>query len=240
MAQATTPADASQSRSRTWWQFSLLNLLLVAVIACVAAAYFGSRHELENVKRANSTQRAELEELRKKIGVLAVVDDSKLYLQAHQDPFEENMFHWRWRAHLPTLPPTSQWVFKSQLGNVEPTGFGKPMSAVSSQLIDGQFDVDATIERQLDGSARLSIFARGSRRGLGGNVRLSEEDLKSLRALVNRGATRMSGKRLLVTSPSDRLEFLRIPSSDRPGEQTGLLIWLERIDDNSSATKSAE
>lgn len=234
---ANAPAAVANSTAsrRQWWQFSLLNLLLVAVIVCVTAAYYGSRQELEQAKRETASQKLEIKELRDQIGVLDISDESKIYLRARKIPDDLDPFHWRWRVHLPKLPAGSYWQFECLVGKVESKGFDVPTKGAGGARQDGQFDLDATFQRHLDGSAWLSLRAQGTGGGFGTNIRLSEEDAQSLRRLGDRGA-KVAGGKLVVASADERLELLRIVSTDKPGEQTGLLILLEKQTPSDKST----
>jgi cell division protein FtsL len=226
---ANAPAAVANSTvsRRRWWQFSLLNLLLVAVIVCVTAAYYGSRQELEQAKREVASTQQEIKELRDQIGILDVSDESKIYLRARKSLFDQDPFHWRWRVHLPKLPAGLNWHFDYRVGKVESKGFDVRGGGGGGSNLEGQFDLDATFERHLDGSAWLSVRAHGTRRGFETNVRVSEEDAQSLQRLGDRGA-KVAGRKLVVASADERLELLRIVSTEKPGEQSGLLIFLER------------
>ena len=235
---ANAPAAVGNSTAsrRQWWQFSLLNLLLVAVIVCVIAAYYGSRQELEQAKRETANQKLEIKELRDQIGVLDVSDESKIYLRVRKIPDDLDPFHWRWRVHLPKLPAGSYWQFEYRVGKVESKGFDVQSGGGGGARLEGQFDLDATFERHLDGSAWLSLRAQGTGRGFGTNLRLSEEDAQSLRRLGDRSA-QVAGGKLVAASADERLELLRIVSTDKPGEQTGLLISLEKQTPTDKATR---
>jgi hypothetical protein len=229
---------SSTALRRRWWQFSLLNLLLVAVIVCVTAAYYGTRKELEQSKRELALQQNESKSLRDQLGILDVGDESKIYLQARPSDYNSDQFHWRWRIHLPKLPPGTNWSFANRIGRVESQGFetrGGGGGGGSTRL-EGQFDLDIHVERYLDGSAWLSLTAKGNGHGFDSDHRLSEEEVQSLRRLASRGGIQIAGRKLIVATADQPLELVRISSNDKPGEQIGLLIFLKQDDRRDKST----
>jgi len=211
-----------------WWQFSLLNLLLVAVIVCVLAGYFGSRQEMAQANRKVQEQKLEIDDLREQIGIIPVEDESKILVQARSNPFDEDPFHWRWRVHLPQLPAGESWVFMIQKGDLQDSNVDPLLTGVGSRQLSGQIDLDVVVERDLDGSAKLSLTGQGRRRGIESSTPLSEEEVQSLRRLVQQRSVQIAGRTLVVASLEEKVELLRIAPTEQTGEKSGLLIYLER------------
>lgn len=85
-------------------RFSLLSLILFAIIACLAAGYWQSARDLADAN-------ADRERLRTELGHLNIVDKTRSYVR--QIPTYEA---YRW-SHRVYLPPDHQWWFHVRDGN---------------------------------------------------------------------------------------------------------------------------
>ena len=79
----TTPIGTSRTGVR-WWQFSLGTLLLVALLACVGAAYFGAQTQFLRATKQNLELQEANSQLMKDRGILSVADESKILLDIEE------------------------------------------------------------------------------------------------------------------------------------------------------------
>lgn len=217
---------------RRWWQYSLLNLLLVAVIFCVVAAFLRSKQELHDERRAMQIERGqhlarlgEIKKLRDRLGYISVADSSKIYIKTWAQN-NGDRFLWRWRIYLPKGP--EKWKFILSLGKVKKDGFDVQRIGYISARPGGQVDVEFSIERGLGGSLRTNLAVRGDDFSSTRTGVILEEDLQSLLRSARTKGISQSGQKLQVESDDEPVELLRVVSSDTPVIERGLLFHLER------------
>jgi hypothetical protein len=94
------------STSRFGLRFSLLSLLTFAAMACVAAAFYGTRQReaaavrrMESLRAQVKMQQIQIERLRAELGYLTIYAKDKVHLL--QLPTRDQ-HHWKWRVYLPS------------------------------------------------------------------------------------------------------------------------------------------
>jgi hypothetical protein len=217
---------------RRWWQFSLLNLLLVAVIVCVVAAFLRSKQELSDERRAMQIERGkhqarlgEIKKLQDRLGNLTVADKSKVYIKARPQNTEMR-FQWRWRIYLPQGP--EKWNFVLSVGEIKKDGFEVQRPVYISGRPGGQVDAEFSIERGLEGSLRTNLAVRGDDYSTERHGVILEEDLQSLLRSVRTKGISQGGLKLQAEPADGPVELLRVVSTNTPQVETGLLFFLER------------
>ena len=234
------PAVPSQTPQPRWrWQFSLFTLLLVAIMACVVAAYLGTARRLEEAKAAIDRQKAELAardaeiaKLGAELGILTITDPSKVHILALRSKED---WHWRWRVYL---PPGKTWKFTQALGEKVPMqGFDMsnvPHGSSSGTESKGEFTAEVWLARDINGALRLNRQFAGS--GVASGI--SEVDAGKL--LVG-GSTSTHAAGMWTTAvhdPAGPIELLRLHkygSVPQPDGSTissqmpyfGILLFLE-------------
>lgn len=231
--EAPNTAPNRMTPRRRWWQFSLLNLMLVSVIVCVTAAYLRSRQEILEERQAMQLEHAkhdarlgEIKKLQDRLGILTVTDKSKVHIKARlQD--NNDRFQWRWRIYLPQ--EAEEWRFVLSLGTVKKEGFDLSRLREVHARPGGQVDVDLSIERSLGDSRRMYLTVRGDDYSNSLTNELPEKDLQSLlRSIRTKGITQ-SGQKLQAERADEPVELLRIVSTDSPEVERGLLFFLESV-----------
>ncbi len=234
------PAVPSQPPRPRWrWQFSLFTLLLVAIVACVVAAYLGTARRLEEANATVSRQNAELKardaeiaKLEAELGILTITDPSKVHILALRSKED---WHWRWRVYL---PPGKTWKFTQALGEKVPMqGFDMsnvPHGSSSGTESKGEFTAEVWLARDINGRLRLNRQFAGS--GVASGI--SEVDAGKL--LVG-GSTSTHAAGMWTTAvhdPAGPIELLRLHkygSVPQPDGSTissqmpyfGILLFLE-------------
>lgn len=226
------PAVQSQPPRRRWrWQFSLFTLLLLAVVACVVAAYLGTARRLEEANATVNRQKAELEardatiaKLEAELGKLTVKDPSKVHILAL--PSKED-WHWRWRVYL---PPGKTWRITEALGEKVPKqGFGlSNVSHGSSSFAMNQteFTAEAWLNRDINGSLRLNLQFGNSRSASG----ISDEDAKKLMASGSTQSHTAGMSATEVYYPAGPIELLRLHKHSSVPQPDGTSISAEQPD----------
>src|SRR5687768_7588060 len=122
-------SPAPPSARRGWWQFSLLSLLLLFVIACLMAGYVGQMRRMEDARREIARRDQIIQRMRLELGIdedvdshLNVQDRTKLHVAALPS-WDEN--EWRWKVYL---PPEKTWRMRVEI--FESAGNGKPLILV--------------------------------------------------------------------------------------------------------------
>lgn len=235
------PEAQTQSSQPRWrWQFSLFTLLLVAIIACVVAAYFGTAWRLaeagttiERQKTELAVRDAEIVKLSAELGKLTIQDRSKVHILAL--PSKED-WHWRWRIYL---PPGKTWKITEALGPKVPLqGFDMsqlPHSSSSGSHSDGEFTAEVWLERDLNGELQLKQRFGGTGSGHGISAEVAKRLLE--------GGSRSSHSAGMFSKtelhdPAGPIELLRLhkyvyiqqpdgsaTSSDKP--EFGMLLFFE-------------
>ncbi len=235
------PAVPSQPPRPRWrWQFSLFTLLLVAIVACVFAAYLGTARRLAEASATISRQKAELDaqkveiaKLEAELGKLTIKDPSKVHILAL--PSKED-WHWRWRVYL---PPGKTWIITHAVGEKVPKqGFdmsnlphGPSGSIFPSK---GEFTAEVWLQRDISGALRLNRQF-GDSRGASG---ISKEDATKLLANGPTSTyTAGASAATLVYDPAGPIELLRLHKYRNPGSSSiisqqpdvGILLFLEEL-----------
>ena len=155
-------ATPAPSHRRGWGQFSLVSLLLLAVMGCLVGAYLGEkrqRHETEERLRAKE---AENRQYRIDLGI---VDDNQHSFLVISDPKAVHVrclptheeMHWRLRVYL---PPDKKW--RLCMGHGETWGtanFRYDRGGAFTELRkSGELTFDTKIARNLDGKLQLETF----------------------------------------------------------------------------------
>ncbi len=235
------PEAQTQSSQPRWrWQFSLFTLLLVAIIACVVAAYFGTAWRLaeagttiERQKTELAVRDAEIVKLSAELGKLTIQDPSKVHILAL--PSKED-WHWRWRIYL---PPGKTWRITEAVGEKVPKdGFDMRNISHSSSygaLDEGEFTADVWLARDING--KLVLYRQFGRSRSG--YHLTEKDATNL--LANGSASSHAAgtsKAVEFHDPAGPIELFRLhkylqieqpnggsTSFEKP--DLGILIFLE-------------
>ncbi len=235
------PVTSQPPRPRWRWQFSLFTLLLVAVVACVIAAYLGTARRLQEANATVGRQKTELKTLETQIakleaelGKLTIQDPSKVHILAL--PSKED-WHWQWRVYL---PPGKKWKITEALGEKVPRqGFdmtGVPHSSSNGALGKGEFTAEVWLARDVNGALRLNRQFAGS--GVASGI--SEEDAKKLLAP---GSTSSHAAGMIATAvlePAGPIELHRLHeygSVRQPDGRTvssqepnfGMLLFFEEL-----------
>lgn len=176
---AQPAAQSAVVRRRSWWQFSLLSLLLLLVAGCAVAAWIGELRRRETAERELVELQAKMRALRKAVGitddqpdVLKITDDKLVHVRALY-PYDD--LSWRWRIYL---PPGKKWNLYYSHGAKWDDGRGVFGSGggFSSLSCEGEFTLEAKVMRMLNGRPYLSYRAWHS----GGATMLPEEGLRTL------------------------------------------------------------
>ena len=234
------PAVPSQTPRPRWrWQFSLFTLLLVAIMACVVAAYLGTARRLEEANATVIRQNAELKardaeiaKLGAELGILTITDPSKVHILALRSKED---WHWRWRVYL---PPGKKWKITQALGEKVPMqGFDMsnvPHSSSSGDLSNEEFTAEVWLNRDIHGALRLN---RQFGDGRGASV-ISDEQAKMLFANGSASSHTAGMSATEVYDPAGPIELLRLHkygSVPQPDGSTissqlpnfGILLFLE-------------
>ena len=204
---STTITNGSPPRGRRgWWQFSLLSLLLLFVIACLIAGYVGQSRRMEEARRELARRDETIKRLRQELGIdedaesaLTIDDPSKLHVAA-LPAWEEHV--WRWKVYL---PPEKKWKIGIEV--LEKATPEQPLEIVNGSFSNvhgaGELIMEARMSRDLEGIPRLT--ARLGRGTISGGSKSFEPQFKSKRYRVE-----LAGRpKPVVVSPGQRIEVLR-------------------------------
>ena len=225
MQEPTTSTGQPPPSRLRWWQFSLGTLLLLALLACVGAAYWGTQSRFLILARQNQQLADANKQLMEERGILDVADPSQVVLEYRGRSKDPEVMRWKWRAHF----PAQNWRLRCEIGPIEKAGFQHLQTNRAQTYIFGpaaQRNYELIIQRDLD-SRPVLIFKTGLN---GGDVRMSltEEEFASLRRLDNPHKSQPKGRPQKVLPPEATVEFIRIVANDNELEKTGLLIYFER------------
>jgi hypothetical protein len=231
---ATPPRPAG--KPPRLWRFSLMTLLVVAALACFAAAYYGvvRRHgealrQVAELKETNAKQAEHIVALRAELGHLTIKDRSKVYLLELPTPGSRE---WKFRVYL---PPGREWRLCSSHGQIPSQGF-EGINHGWATLNEGEQTIEAFVYAPEGGSPEFVVRTpSGTSRG-----GLSAEDFAKL---TNGGASWSSvGKTVQIKTPdeneipllryrTDREEVAadgKTKSFRSTSEPTfGFLLWIE-------------
>jgi len=215
-----------------WWQFSLGTLLLLALLVCVGAAYWGTQARLLKASQQNQQLLDTYKQLMEERGILDVADPSQVVLEYRGKSKDPEVLRWKWRAHF----PKGDWRLFCEIGPIEKTGFEHlPTNGVQTNLGGpaAQRNYELIIQRDLD-SHPVLIFKSGL---YGGDIRmpLTEEEFDSLRRLDHPRKSQPKGRPQKILPPESHVEIMRIVANDNELEKTGLLIYFERKPDGGSS-----
>ncbi len=216
----------SQPHRIRWWQFSLGTLLLLALLVCVGAAYWGTQSRLLVASRQNQQLLDANKQLMEERGILDVADPSQIVLEYRGKSQDPEVLRWKWRVHF----PERNWRFACEIGPIEKTGHQHLPTKQIQTYFSGpsaQRNLELTVLRDLD-SRPVLVFKPGV---YGGDVRmpLTEEEFESLRRLDHPRKSQPKGRPLQVLPPDTRVEIMRIVANDSELERTGLLVYFERF-----------
>ena len=211
--------EPSPARRRGWWQFSLLSLLLLVVIACLIAGYVGQMRRMEEARRELALRDEAITRLRRELGIdedaqsaLSVGDPTRLHVAALPS-FEEHT--WRWKVYL---PPGTPWRLVIEVSESE--GGGKPLRTASvsrtSVSGDGELIMEARLQRDLQGTASI-----GTRIGRGKTAHSSTYLESQLKAKGSVHVDQAGQPRQVVTEPGKRLQVLRRTVMEEPKPVAG-------------------
>ena len=164
----TAPASASETRPprrRGWGQFSLVSLLLLAVIGCLVGAYIAEMRRRQAAEEVLRQKDAEIRQNRIDLGllddqpnVLTITDPSKVHIR--QLPSGEPRTNWRWRIYLPPGTRWQQRIDQGEKWDEERQSFNGSGSGTDVGRT-GEFTLEGWLERGIDGRAMLR-FRRGT------------------------------------------------------------------------------
>lgn len=228
---------------RGWWQFSLLSLLLLFVIACLVAGYVGQMRRMEEAAREIARRDETIKRMRLELGIdedvdspLNVQDPASLHVAALPS-WDEN--EWRWKVFL---PPEKTWRMRVEI--FESAGNGKPLILVSGGGSDigddGELILQTRLDRDLDGMVRIS-----SRIGRSGYAHGSSYLDAQVKPNDSVGVAQAGKQQQVIGKPGKPLEVLRRtvmgepqpPGTNRTaGYQAGaIVISLEEAPPSPSA-----
>jgi hypothetical protein len=94
---ATLPSNP-RAPVRRWWQFSLVTLLLLAVIAALAVGYCAAAKRLAEAQRELQQANRAIADFRAELGYFEVDDPKMVYMRAAPTLGD---LSWKWRVYLP-------------------------------------------------------------------------------------------------------------------------------------------
>ncbi len=239
----TTPTHAPNPPSglspvrRRFWQFSLMNMLLVAVIFGFGIAHFTLSQKLFDTQRQlreeqikQDSQQWQINRLQAELGVITVTEPTKVHLLLLNTG---DTHHWKWRVYWP--PANSSCSLNLAVGKIPAKGFDVKPVGTCTFGISGQMTVEAFMRRYSEGKHVFVVQVPG--RELKINYKLTDEQADDLSHgtsvhLAGVGTTE-------VVSQPGPIELLRdrIPQPDpnRPGSSIydggepsfGVLLWLK-------------
>lgn len=154
------PVPAAAPSRHGCGQFSLLSLLGIVIIGCLAAAWFGERRRSEEAQAEVRRNEAEIRELRIALGILddepnflTIADKKHVHVRAIPTGDE---LHWRWRIYL---PPGPTWDIQLSEGEQWDARREQYMGGGGGTSIkqSGEFMLDARLTRDADGRAYIEI-----------------------------------------------------------------------------------
>lgn len=220
------------------FQFSLANLILVAVMCCAVAGYIGERLYVRGLQarliaEKQRTREAELEAVRlqreleiarNRLGKLTISDSNAIYVMAL--PTTED-YVWKWKVYLPKRKgwriATRQANFqrKGKMNDVTPEGV-IDFDAVKS-IEGGEFTIDAYVSR----SVRSFIVRVGDKIA---QLPISP-DHENLISEGSYGSTEMSnGSAYLVDKNNPDHDGAPSPTAFDAGKQLVLFEWQHMTD----------
>lgn len=156
----TREGPATAPPRRGWGQFSLLSLLGIVIIGCLAAGWFGERRRSDQAQAELRRSEAEVRDLRIALGILddepnflTITDKKQVYVRAI--PTYDDL-HWRWRIFL---PPGSTWEIQLTEGELWDARREQYMGGGGGTSIkqDGEFMLDARLMRDAEGRACIEV-----------------------------------------------------------------------------------
>lgn len=239
---AATPAP---SHCRGWGQFSLVSLLLLAVIGCLVGAYLGEQRQRKQTEERLRAKEAENRQYRIDLGIiddyrhnLLVINDPKS-VHVRCLPTHEEM-HWRIRVYL---PPHKKWRLGMGHGEGWDAAHGRyGLGGAYTDLKEsGELTFDTKIARSLDGRLKLEMFWGGS----GFGTSLPDASLAILQSSAGR-TVHLAGVKAQETHAAEgRIELVRWhvdlpensalatelaePGRQQPPSSYGFCIYLEEI-----------
>jgi hypothetical protein len=243
---STPPAADLPVRRWRFGQFSLVSLLLLAVIGCLVGAYLGERRKLHRADTTIAEKDAQIRQYRIDLGILdeepnvLTIGDPNLIHVRQLPSFDR--WQWRWRIYL---PPGKRWKLMKTQGETWDDERHEFRGSGSGSTVDdsGEVTLTAQITRDLDGKAQLRL--RWFRRGSGtwipdGGLTLLQSQGKAKRTIHTAGS-----KAQEIIPAGGRLELLRyhveladdaplpgdttLPGHRDPSRSYGISIALEEV-----------
>jgi hypothetical protein len=220
------------------FQFSLANLIIVAVMCCAVAGYIGERLYVRNlqarlVAEKQNTREAKLEadrlqrELgiaRNRLGKLTVSDPNAIYVMALSTTED---YVWKWKVYLPRHKrwriATRQATFrrKGKVNDVSPEGV-IDFDAVKS-IEGGEFTIEAYVSR----SVRSFIVRVGDKIA---QLPISPDHEKSISEGPYGSTTMSNGSAYLVDKNDPTRDGAPSPMAFDAGKQLVLFEWQHLTD----------
>jgi hypothetical protein len=239
----STGLSAPSRRRRGWGQFSLVSLLLLAVVGCLVGAYLGERRQRKETEEQLRAIVAENRQYRIDLGIvddnqrsLLVINDSKA-VHVRCLPTHEEM-RWRFRVYL---PPHKRWRLCMGRGARWDAANGYDGPAFTELREAGELTFDTKIARDLDGQLKLEMF--WGNRGFG--TQIPDTALPILRSPSKRTVHLAGVKGQETHAAQGRIELVRwhvdlpdnstIPAElaqvgrPQPPSSYGFCIYLEEI-----------
>ena len=170
----TAPASAIETRPprrRGWGQFSLVSLLLLAVIGCLVGAYIAEVRRRQAAESLLREKDAEIRQNRIDLGllddqpnVLTIIDPTKVYIR--HLPWQDPRTAWRWRVYL---PPRTQWKLHVTAGDsMDDSGQLLGSGGGTDLGVSGEFTLEGRLVRHLNG--RPYVELRWGKRNLSSSL----------------------------------------------------------------------
>jgi hypothetical protein len=249
MSSANAPAIANDPLpSRR--QFSLLSLLVVILVVCLALGYFGERRRRMRVEVELQRKRDEVLALRAELGqleddpqLLKIADSRLVHLRAVPTHERDS---WAWRVRL---PPEKSWrlgISQGERWDASQLAFlGQDNSSPLEQA--GEMTIEAWLAQHSNG--QFSLIVRHTR-GRRLTVAIPSAGLMVLRtqsgAITGTSNPRVAGfQKQDIVTPGTRVELLhwqntlaqdfpagehhKLPGENQPLRSYGVSIYIEEI-----------
>jgi hypothetical protein len=211
---------------RGWGQFSLLSLIILVVAGCLGAAWYGEKQRRTRAEAEFRKLRVELGIIDDRQGILDVSDRTKVHVW---NMAPHNELEWRWRVFV---PPGNTWHIRTSHGEEwddEQNRFSGGGAGTGLDL-DGEFNLEAQVVRNLDGVAYLEVrHGRGAMRS-----RLPDAGVEVLRGKGKRQWKVLGNLEQQSLANSGEIELLRwyrdsptSAASGAPSPGFGISIHLE-------------
>ena len=235
---ASNPNSDTPPVSRRFWQFSIMNMLLVAVIFGFGIAHFTLSQKLFDTQRQlregqiqQDAQQWQINRLQAELGVITVTEPTKVHLLSL---VTQDTHHWKWRVYWP--PGSSLCSLNLAVGKIPAKGFDVKPKGTCNFGMSGQMTVEAFMRHDSEGKNVFTVQVPG--RELKINYKLTDQQADDLSHGTTVAIGGGGGTTEVVSKPGP-IELLRDripqPDPDRPGSLTydggepsfGVLLWLK-------------